>query len=81
MEDKLSFDLYLNFLNNTEEEPGGSPVSNDENDDDAPNKRKKARGNDGQPVSLPFETVKCNTNEDVLGYGRHRCWKIVQGLP
>lgn len=45
MDDKLGFDKYLDFLKSNEESKG-------DNDNDSSGK--KAKGNNGQAVSLPF---------------------------
>lgn len=61
MDDKLSFKMYLDFLGSSEGKPKDGEGSNEGNsneenpNEDNPNKdnrAKKAKGNDGRPVSI-----------------------------
>ncbi|GFF52290.1 hypothetical protein IFM51744_07807 [Aspergillus udagawae] len=52
VDDKLSFDMYLDFLKTSEEKPKDEEGSNDDSGS------KKAKGNDGRPITRESNTGK-----------------------
>lgn len=75
MDDKLRFDVYLDFLNSSE----GKPKDEEGSTDDSGGKR--AKGNNGRPVSKPpgFLT-KYYANAELLDHSGIKHRQIIQSL-
>jgi hypothetical protein len=75
VDDKLRFDVYLEFLNSSEEK------SKDEEGPTDDNAGKRAKGNNGRPVSMPpGPLAKYYANAELLDHSGIEHRKIVQSL-
>jgi hypothetical protein len=75
VDDKLRFDMYLDFLKSSEEKPKDDDGSNEDGGG------KKAKGNNGRPVSLlPGLLTKYYANVELLDYSGIDHRQIIQSL-